>query len=218
MNKKSNMHLYIGLILVLIGTVFFLDLNNILPPNYATQVFNIIAGISILVIYFKNKKLYTLMLASFLLLNGLLLTVEPMLPGYNGISAGLLIPGFMLIIAYIARKDMVYLIPGAVMASLGSYILLITVGVISGFSSVTGMFFVFCGLSFLIIFLCERRGWAGLTGLILVGTGGLIALLGVGALTRHLIFNIIALGAILFGAILMIKGLIKNKDDERKGE
>lgn len=218
MNRKSHVNLYIGFILALVGIVFFLDLNNILPPNYLSQVVNIIAGIMLLIMYFKNKKLYTLMFASFFILNSLFLIIEPLLPGYNRLAAGLLIPGLMLVIAYMARKDTVYLIPGAVMASMGIYVLLITAGIISGFSSVMGMFFVFFGMSFLVIFIGERKGWAVLTGLILSGIGIMIALLGVGALTRHLVLNVLALGAIMFGAVLMIKELSKSKDDKRKGE
>lgn len=213
MNKNSNISLYIGLVLVLLGIVFFLDLNNILPPNYSSQVVNIVAGIIILIMYFKNKKLYTLMFAAFFILNGLFLIVETILPGYNRLSAGLLIPGFMLMIAYGVKKDAVYLIPGAMMASMGVYILLITAGMIGGFSSIVGMFFIFCGISFFVIFICEKRGWAGLTGTILSGIGIIIILLGVGVLTGHLVSNMLALGAILFGGILIIKGFNKNRDE-----
>lgn len=218
MNRKTNVNLYMGLILVLVGMACFLDFNNILPPGYSSQVINIVAGVVIFVIFLKNKKLYTLMAASFFFLNGLLLILEPILPGYNRLSAGLLIPGVMLIIAYSLRKDIIYLIPGAVMASMGAYILLITMGVINGFSCVIGMFFVFLGIGFLVIFIGAQKGWAGLTGIILGAIGLLITLLGAGILTRHLVFNLIALGAILFGAILMIKELKTNKDHRKKGE
>ena len=83
MNKKSDIGLYIGMILVFLGIVFFLDLNMVLPSNSLSQLFNILVGGILVVISFKKKKLSILMVGAFFFINGGLLVIDQLLPGYN---------------------------------------------------------------------------------------------------------------------------------------
>lgn len=218
MNKKSNVGLYTGLILVLIGVVFFLDLNNFLPTNYLSQVANLAIGVIIFVMYLNNKKLSSLMVGSFFLLNGGVLIIDRILPGYNYMAGLCLIPGLMFLIAYSVKKYSGYLIPGALLSSIGVYILLISARFIWGFGPVIGMFFIFMAIGFLIIFLSGSNNWAGIPSLIFGCIGVFIIAIGLGALMRHMVFNIVALGIVLIGVGIIIKHFMIDKHDKNEGE
>lgn len=212
-NKKSDIGLYIGMILVLLGIVFFLDLNMVLPSNSLSQLFNILVGVVLVVISLKKKKLSILMVGAFFFINGGILIIDQLLPGYNYLCAGLLIPGLMLMVAYSVRRYSALLVPGAVLTSLGIYLLLITAKVIWGFSWVLGMFFIFVAIGFLIIYICEQKIWAIITSSILGVLGVVIVTLGIGPVMRHWVFNSIAIGAVVVGGILILRNLLGDKSE-----
>ena len=119
MRKESNIGLYIGLLLVLGGIVCFLDLNGLLPGELFSQYINLIIGTVIFVAYLRNKKFYVLMISSFFIFNGLLLILDKWLIGWNYLAGVFLIPGLMFMVAFIAKKFLAYLVPGALLTSWG---------------------------------------------------------------------------------------------------
>ena len=119
----------------------------------------------------------------------------------------------MLMVAYSVRKYSALLVPGAVITSLGVYLLLITAKVIWGFSWVLGMFFVFVAIGFLVIFICEQQVWAVITSSILGVVGIVIVTMGIGPVMRHWVFNTIAIGAAVVGGILILKNLLGDKSE-----
>lgn len=211
MKKDNNIGLYIGLLLVLGGIVCFLDLNGLLPGELFSQYINLIIGVVILVAYFRNKKLSILMVASFFILNGILLVIDKFIYGWNYMAGVFLIPGIMLLIAFLVKKFIAYLVPGALLTAWGIFVLLITAGVFNGFTMTVGMGFLFTALGFLIIFLYEQEAWAGIPSLILGIIGAMMITLGLGEVSRLILFNVTAIIVVLIGLILIVRSFIKPK-------
>lgn len=218
MKKDNNIGLYIGLLLVLGGIVAFLDLNNLLPGGFFSEYLNLILGIVILVAYLKTKKLPILMVSSFFVFNGILLIIDKLIYGWNYLSGILIIPGLMCIVAFIVKRYLRFLIPGALLTSWGIYILLITAHVISGFAMTLGMGFIFTALAFLIIFLYDQEVWCGIPSLVFTIVGIIIVTLGLGEIARMLLFNITAIVVVIVGLILIVRSFIKPKTTDERDE
>ena len=207
MRKESNIGLYIGLLLVLGGIVCFLDLNGLLPGELFSQYINLIIGTVIFVAYLRNKKFYVLMISSFFVFNGLLLILDKWLIGWNYLAGVFLIPGLMFMVAFIAKKFLAYLVPGAILTSWGIFILLITADVLNGFSMIVGMGFIFT-----VIFLYDREAWSGIPSLVLGIIGIIMITLGLGEVSRLILFNFTAIAVVLIGLILIVRSFIKPKE------
>lgn len=218
MRKDNNVGLYIGLLLVLSGIVCFLDLNGLLPGGLFSEYINLIIGAVILIGYTRNKKLYTLMTASFFIFNGVLLILDKFTYGWNYLSGVFLIPGLMFMVAFLAKKALVYLIPGALLTSWGTFVFLITADVLNGFTMITGMGFVFTALAFFIIFLFDQEVWSAIPALILGIIGVVIITLGLGETARLILFNITAIAVVLAGLILIARSFIRSKEDPEREE
>lgn len=212
MKKDNNIGLYIGLLLVLGGIVCFLDLNGLLPGELFSQYINLIIGVVVLVAYFRSKKLSILMIASFFILNGILLILDKLIFGWNYLAGVFLIPGLMLLIAFLVKKFIAYLVPGALLTSWGIFVLLITANVFNGFTMTVGMGFIFTAIGFLIIFLYEQEAWAGIPALVLSVIGVVMITLGLGEVSRLILFNITAIIVVLIGLILIVRSFMKNKE------
>lgn len=210
MNKSTNWGLYTGILLVLIGIIFFLDLNGILPEQSLSEYLNLIIGIVLLIAYIRQKRLSTLMFATFFIANGLLLLLDSYIPEFIYFSGMLLIPGIMFLVAFIVRKHIGYLVPGAMLSSWGVYIILLITDVIYGFTMTIGMGFVFTAIGFLVIFIFESQPWVGLPSLILGIIGIVIVTLGLGEAARHILFNLTSIGVVVIGLALILKSLFKN--------
>lgn len=218
MKRENNIGLYIGLLLVLGGIVCFLDLNGLLPNELFSQYINLVIGIVILVAYFRNKKFYMLMVASFFIFNGILLVIDKYVYGWNYLAGILLIPGLMFMVAFLTKKLLGYLIPGALLSSWGIFVILITADVLNGFNMITGMGFVFTALAFFIIFLYDQEAWAGIPALVLGIIGMIIVTLGLGEVARLILFNITAIGVVLIGLILIARSFIRSKGHNDEGK
>lgn len=218
MRKNNNVGLYIGLLLVLGGIVCFLDLNGLLPGGLFSEYINLIIGAVILIGYIRSKKLSRLMVASFFIFNGILLILDQFIYGWNYLAGVFLIPGLMFMVAFLAKKALAYLIPGSLLTSWGTFVLLLTAGVLRGFSMITGMAFVFTALAFFIIFLYESEPWSGIPALILGSIGIVIITLGLGEVARLILFNVTAIVVILAGLILIARSFIKSKEDSDREE
>lgn len=211
MKRENNVGLYIGLLLVLSGIVAFLDLNGLLPREYLSDYISLIIGVVIFVAYFRNKRFSTLMVASFFIFNGILLIADKYIQGWNYFSGVFIIPGLMFMVAFIVKRMSSFLIPGALLTSWGIFIFLISADVISGFSMILGMGFVFTALAFFIIFLIEQEVWAGIPSLVLGIVGIIIITMGLGEVARLILFNITAIIVVLIGLILIARSFIKTK-------
>lgn len=213
--KKNNVSLYLGLLLVLFGTIFFLDLNGVLPNRFYSEYINIILGVVAIIFYLKSRKLWVLMTATFFLTNGTIIWIGSYLSGLTYLAAIPLIPGVMLFVAAVARKSTMFLIPGAMLTSWGVYILMITARILTGFSLIMGMFFIFTALGFFIIFLYEQAVWAGIPSLVMLVIGMLIVTIGMGAVARNILLQILAVAIVVMGLGMIIRGLlIRSKDKE----
>lgn len=212
MRKESNIGLYIGLLLVLGGIVCFLDLNGLLPGELFSQYINLIIGVVIFVAYLRNKKFYILMISSFFVFNGLLLILDKWVSGWNYLAGVFLIPGLMFMVAFRVKKFLAYLVPGALLTSWGIFILLITADVLNGFSTIVGMGFIFTALGFLVIFLYDREVWSGIPSLVLGIIGMIMITLGLGEVSRLILFNFTAIAVVLIGLILIVRSFIKPKE------
>lgn len=211
--KKNNASLYFGLLLVLFGSVFFLDLNGLLPDRFYSEYINIILGVMAVVAFLKTKKLWVLMMGTFFLANGGIILLGSYMPGPTYLSAIMLIPGLMFFVAAIARKTSMFLIPGAMLTSWGVYVLMITAGVFTGFSLIMGMFFIFTALGFFIIFLYEQAIWAGIPSLVMGVIGILIITIGMGPVARNVLLQIVAIAVVVIGLGMIVRGFIKKPRD-----
>lgn len=218
MKKDNNVGLYVGLLLVLGGIVAFLDLNNLLPGGFFSEYLNLILGIIVLVAYLKTKKLPILMVSSFFVFNGILLIIDKLMYGWNYLSGIFIIPGLMCIVAFIVKRYLRFLIPGALLTSWGIYILLITAQVISGFTMTLGMGFIFTALAFFIIFLYDQEVWCGIPSLVFTIVGIIIVTLGLGEIARIILFNITAVLVIIVGLILIVRSFIRPKTTDERDE
>lgn len=115
-------------------------------------------------------------------------------------------------VAFIAKKFLAYLVPGAILTLWGIFILLITADVLNGFSMIVGMGFIFTALGFLVIFLYDREVWSGIPSLVLGIIGMIMITLGLGEVSRLILFNFTAIVVILIGLILIVRSFIKPKE------
>lgn len=214
MRRDTNWGLYIGLLLVLIGVLFFLDLNGILPGELFSEYVNLVIGVVLLVGYFRTKSMGVLMPSIFFITNGVLMLCDNYVYGFNYIAGIFLIPGFMLLVAFMARKMIGYLIPGALLVSWGIYVFLISAGVFESFTTMSGMSFIFTAIGFLIIFLYEQKIWAGIPALVIGVIGIIIVTLGFGPEARHILFNVTSIGVIVIGLLLILRSLFKPKHNQ----
>ena len=102
--------------------------------------------------------------------------------------------------------------PGAILTSWGIFILLITADVLNGFSMIVGMGFIFTALGFLVIFLYDREAWSGIPSLVLGIIGIIMITLGLGEVSRLILFNFTAIAVVLIGLILIVRSFIKPKE------
>ena len=211
MKRENNIGLYIGLLLVLSGIVAFLDLNGLLPREYLSDYISLIIGVVVFIAYLRCKRFSALMVASFFIFNGILLIVDKYVQGWNYFSGIFIIPGLMFMVAFIVKRMSAFLIPGALLSSWGIFVLLISANIISGFSMILGMGFVFTALAFFIIFLIEQEVWAGIPSLVLGIVGVVIITMGLGEVARLVLFNITAILVVLIGLILIARSFIKTK-------
>ena len=218
MKKDNNIGLYIGLLLVLGGIVAFLDLNNLLPGDFLSEYLNLILGVVVLVAYLKIKKLPILIVSSFFIFNGILLIIDRFVYGWNYLSGIWIIPGLMCMVAFIVKRYLRFLIPGALLTSWGIYIFLITAHVISGFTMILGMGFIFTALAFFMIFLYDQQVWCGIPSLVFTIVGIIIVTLGLGEVARAILFNITAMAVIIIGLILIARSFIKSKTTNERDE
>lgn len=214
MNKDRNTSLYLGLFMILVGIVFMLDLNGLLPVSFIGEYINIIVAVAIFILYLKSRKFYILICATFFVFNGTLLIVDGFVPGYNHWSGIFLIPGLMLLVAFIGRQSVGYLIPGALLTCWGIYLFLITAGVLASFTVIVGMFFVFTGIAFLIVFFYEHTSWAAIPAVILGGFGVFVATMGLGPIARNTVFQVISILIIAVGVSLIFKSLFGRKKEK----
>ena len=216
MNRSTNWGLYAGVLLVVVGIAFFLDINGILPQQAWGQYLNFVIGIIILIFYWRTKRLSTLMVATFFVANGLLIAIDNRVDAFIYFSGVLVIPGIMFCVAYVARRKVGYLIPGALLSSWGIYTALLTGGVFQSFLMGTGMLFVFTGLAFLVIALFDPHPWSLIPAGVMGIMGLMISAFGCDPTTRYLIFNGTCIGAIVLGIVLIIKNLYLNKHNRRE--
>lgn len=218
MDKKNNGGLYLGLTLIIMGIIFFLNLNGWLPHNFFGQYLNIILGILLLMLYFKTKRFSVLMVTTFFLTNGAMIILDNLLVGYNYLAAIFIIPGAMLLVAFWAKRNTIYVIPGAILFWWGIYILLITLGILSGFSVIIGAFFVLTGAGFLTIGLADDAKWAGIISLVLGGIGIVIIAMGFGPIMRNILYQVISVVLVVIGIIMIIRSKLIDKNDSNGGE
>lgn len=211
MNK--NTRLYLGIFMILVGVVFLLDLNGVLPRSFFGEYVNIILAVGIFAIYLRSRKFYVLMWASFFAFNGILIIVDGFIPGYNYWSGAFLLPGLMLLVAFIAKQSIGYLIPGSLLTCWGIYLFLITAYVLTGFTIVLGTFFIFTGIAFLIIFFYDDASWAAIPSIILGGFGVFVAAIGFGPIARNTLFQMISIAIIVIGVMLILKSLLHRKKE-----
>lgn len=213
MERKNDRGLYLGLTLVVLGIVFFLDLNGWIPNNFFGQYVNIILGVILLVAYFKTKNFLVLMTTSFFLTNGIMIVLDSMLVGYNYLAAMFIIPGVMFLVAFWKKRSTIYIIPGAILFWWGIYILLVTVGVLSGYLTIIGGFFILTGAGFLTICLWDSAKWAGIISLALGIMGVLIIAMGLGPISRNILFQIISIALVIGGILIIVKAKLTERND-----
>jgi hypothetical protein len=205
MERKSNISAYLGALMILVGSVFLLELNGILPKTFIKEIFNIGLGLFLFILYAKNKRFYWVMLATFFTTNGCLHLLDSLLPGYNYWIGVFLIPGVMLLVAYMIQKKTPYLVPGSLLFFWGIYGLGITVGAFRSFTDVVGMFFIATAVAFMVMYMTLKQTWA-MAVFIPIGILGLfIFILGLGPVVRNLLLQVVAIGVILAGFFLIIK-------------
>lgn len=218
MKKSANAGLYLGILLVLVGIIFFLDLNQLLPEQAVSQYINFILGILCFVAYLRQKRMSLLMVATFFIGNGLLITLDQRLDAFVYFAGLLLIPGLMFIVAFVVKKALGYLIPGAMLISWGIYVMLLMTDVLNGFTMTVGMAFIFTAIGFLAIFLFEPEMWAGIPSLIMGVIGIVIVTLGLGEGARHILFNITCIGVVIIGLMLIVRSLLHHHKGDQGEE
>lgn len=216
--KDNNVGLYVGLLLVLGGIVAFLDLNGLLPTKFLSQYVSLIMGIALFIAFLRTQKFSVLMTSSFFVFNGILLLVDQYVQGWNYFTGIFIIPGLMFMVAFIAKRVIGYLIPGALLTSWGIFLLLITADVISGFSMIMGMGFIFTALAFFLIFLYDQEAWAGVPSLVLSIVGVIIITMGLGEVARLVLFNMTAVSVVLIGLVLIGRSFLKGKKSHDEEE
>ncbi|MGL4343728.1 MAG: hypothetical protein ACRCTE_00880 [Cellulosilyticaceae bacterium] len=212
--KKSDTSLYFGLLLVLFGVVFFLDLNGILPARFYSEYINIILGVIAVIAYFRSKKLWVLMVGTFFIANGGIIWIGQYFSRWTYLSAIALIPGVMFLVAAIARRSTMFLVPGAMLTSWGIYVLMISARLITGFSMIMGMFFIFTAMGFFIVFVFEQAAWAGIPTVVLGVIGIFIVTLGMGEIARNVLMQIVAIAIVVLGLGLIVRGMIHRPKDK----
>lgn len=213
--KKNNTSLYVGILLILFGAAFLLDLNGLLPDRFYNEYINIILGIVAVTAYLRTKKTWALVLGAFFLTHGSLVWLGRCLPGWTYLSGIALFPGVIFLVLALVKRQTMFLVPGAMLTSWGIYILLITAKVLTGFSVIMGMFFVFTAIGFLIIFLYEQEAWAGIPALVMALIGIVIVTIGMGPVARNVLLQVAAVAVLVVGVGLVVKGLThKSKDKE----
>lgn len=214
--RKNNVSLYVGLLLILFGGAFLLDINGMLPARFYSEYINLILGAIGGVAYFRTRKTWVLAVGVFFFTNGGLIWVGNYLPGWNYLASIALFPGVILLTIAITKHSTMCLVPGAMLTSWGIYILLITARILTGFSVIMGMFFVFTALGFLIIFLAEQEAWAGVPALVMTLIGLVIVTMGLGPLARNILLQVAAITIVIIGVVLVMSGLIHRSGDKHK--
>lgn len=212
MKRNTNGGLYVGLLLILVGIVFLLDLNGILPDDMMSEYVNFIVAFLCLVGFVNSKKLITLMGATFFITNGAIILADRYIDAWIYLSGIMLIPAMMFLVAFVVRKNIGYLIPGAMLSSWGMYMLLMIAGVFSGFTTIIGMGFIFTAIGFLVIFIYVQEMWAGVPSFVIGVIGIIVATLGFGETARFILFNVLTIAAIVLGLLLVIRSMFKNKE------
>ncbi|MGL4736423.1 MAG: hypothetical protein ACRCW2_03105 [Cellulosilyticaceae bacterium] len=214
--KKNNASLYVGLLLILFGGAFLLDLNGLLPDRFYSEYINLILGAIGVIFFFRTKKSWILAVGVFFLTNGALIWLDHYLPGWNYLAALALFPGVICLTVSLVKRSTMFLIPGAMLTSWGLYILLITARILTGFSVIMGMFFVFTALGFLIIFLCEQEAWAGIPALVMALIGLVIVTIGMGPVARNMLLQIAAVAVVVIGIALVISGMMHKPKEKHR--
>lgn len=211
MNKNGQSSLYLGVLLVLGGILFFLDINGLLPGGNLSVYINLILGAVMLGIYLKEKKLSELMGATFFITNGLCILLHNTFV-YNGLVHLLIIPGIMFLVAYMKCKNIGYLCVGAFLSSWAAYFLSGSLGLMTGLFMALGMGMLANALAFLIIYSVTRRDWAKIATIVLFLCGLFVWSIDMGSAVRYMLLNIMTIGSIIVGLVMIVRALFKNKE------
>ncbi len=209
MNKKSST---LGILLILLGIAVFLKNFKIMPGS--TLV--LFAGILLLYLYYTRKQQAFLLLGSIAAISGILSILGDLRIFRFEITGELFFAllGLVFIFIYYSKKNIGFLIPGAILISLGCYIYLM-----ENFNSseLWPMFFILLGIAFYSIYfiaLYGKENWPLVVGTILMLVGLVFLTFSYGILDWRLwqYYNYLwPLLLILVGVLILIR-TIKGKD------
>ncbi len=216
MSTKQNAILYTGLMCILVGVVFLLQLNGLLPEAYLSEIVNVILALVFLISYIRRRDLILLLIGSFFGANSAMLIIGRMLGASTYLARLFFIPGIMLLVAYIVKKKTALSILGSLFTLWGLYFFLRDPMYIRGFNLSVGALLLFTAIAFLLIWILERQSWPAIPALAFGGLGAYIVASGLSPVIKNMALQGVCILLIIIGVIFVIKSLFKEhlKDHE----
>lgn len=214
MDNKQGFLLYTGITCILLGVGFLLYIHGFLPNIFLTEYVNILIGIILFIVYFRNKSNFALLGGIFFFANVSMLFAGKLLDTSSLGARIIFIPGVMLLAAYIFKKNSVILTIGSILTFWGIFLIIKEPAGIVGFHFSIGSLMLFTVLAFILIGIIERQSWPVLPSLILGLMGSYLIIDELGIVAREIVLQIGCMLLIVIGIVFVIKSLFKKHLEE----